>query len=135
MINEFSGVGNLGVGPVLRMVDVGDENRPVVNVRVFFDRPVRQQDDSYKDQGGFWLNVSFWDNKAEQAMRLLKKGSRIFVLGQLRGSQWTDKESGELRTDVQLTAEYFFIDPIGIESIQFRSKTRLVSGTADELDP
>ncbi len=37
MINRFEGVGNVGVAPVLRVVRVGDDDRSVCILRVYFD--------------------------------------------------------------------------------------------------
>lgn len=124
MLNEFDGIGNVGVTPSLQITDVEGEQRPVTHLRVYFDRPVRQDDLSYQDKGGFWLTVTCWDKRAEQAIRLLKTGARCYVKGQLREHQWTDKETGEIRSELQLTADYFFIDPLCIESIQYQFRSR-----------
>ena len=70
MINEFSAIGNLGVSPVLSVVDVDGEPRKVANMRVYFDRPVGKD---YQDKGGFWLTVDVWGYRAEEAVRVLKK--------------------------------------------------------------
>ncbi len=124
MINEFNGVGNLGVAPVLETVDVAGEQRKVANLRVFFDRPVLDaQDGQYKDKGGFWLSVDIWGFRAEEAMRVLKKGTRIFVKGSMREHVWQD-ENGEERSRLSLTADYFFIDSLCIDSIKYKEKSQ-----------
>ncbi|MBT7436656.1 MAG: single-stranded DNA-binding protein [Gammaproteobacteria bacterium] len=126
MSNVFEGVGNLGQEPKLSKVDGHDENsdpRSVCNIRVYFDRQVPdKQDGDFKDKGGFWLSVDIWAFRADEAMRLLKKGSRIFVKGSMREVSWNDAESGELRKEIRLTADLFFIDSMCVESVVFKSK-------------
>jgi len=118
MINRFEGIGNVGSNPTLSTVQVGDEQRKVVNMRVYFDRPIGED---FKDKGGFWYSVDIWGYRAEEAIRLLKKGARIFVMGNLREESWTD-DSGEVRSEQRLTADYFFLDSVCIETVQYREK-------------
>ena len=118
MINEFSAIGNLGASPALSVVDVDGEPRKVANMRVYFDRPVGKD---YQDKGGFWLTVDVWGYRAEEAVRVLKKGSRVFMTGTLRQEPWTD-EGGSVHESMRMTADYFFIDPICIENIGYREK-------------
>ncbi len=120
MINQFQGIGNLGTAPVLSIVPVGEEQRKVVNMRVFFDRPVGEE---FKDKGGFWYSVDIWGYRAEEALRVLKKGTRVFLTGSLRQEIWTD-EGGEVRSEQRLSADYFFIDSVCIDSIQYREKNQ-----------
>jgi len=121
MINRFEGVGNLGTAPVMSQVTVGDEQRKVANMRIYFDRPVGQD---YQDKGGFWYTVDIWGYRAEEAIRILKKGTRVFLTGTLRQESWTD-EGGEIRSEQRLTADYFFIDSVCIDSVQYREKKQM----------
>jgi len=126
MSNEFEGIGNLGMAPQLTIVDgLGEQNesRSVCNIRVYFDRQVPdRQDGGFKDKGGFWITVDIWGFRADEAMRLLKKGSRIFVKGNLREESWTDESSGEVKKELRLTADSFFIDSLCVESLVFKTK-------------
>lgn len=124
MINEFNGIGNLGKAPALESVEVSGEQRKVANLRVFFDRPVLdEQEGKYKDKGGFWLSVDIWGFRAEEAMRVLKKGTRIFVKGNMREHIWND-DKGEKRSRLSLSADNFFIDTLCIDSIQYKEKSQ-----------
>jgi|CXWL01.1.fsa_nt_gi single-strand DNA-binding protein len=135
MLNEFDGIGNVGLAPSLQITNIEDAQHSVAHLRVYFDRPIRQDDLSYQDKGGFWLTVSCWDKRAEQAMRILKSGARVFMKGQLREHQWTDKETGEVRSELQLTADYFFIDPLCIESIQYQFRSRQSNSEQTNSEP
>jgi len=121
MINAFQGVGNLGTTPTLQAVDCETETRKVANMRVYFDRPVGE---NYKDKGGFWMSVDIWGFRAEEAHRVLKKGARVYFSGTLRQESWTDEKTGEIRNDIRLSADYFFIDSVCIDTIQYREKNK-----------
>lgn len=128
MINEFQGLGNLGTTPSLSQVKVGDEQRKVANMRIYFDRPIGQD---FKDKGGFWLTVDIWGYRAEEATRLLKKGARVFVKGTLRLESWTD-ENDQAQVELRLSADYFFIDTVCIDSIHYREKKPTTTETKTE---
>lgn len=130
MINEFSGIGNLGKNPTISSVAVDGEPRKVANLRVYFDRPVGED---FKDKGGFWMTVDIWGFRAEEAFRVLKKGARAFFSGALRMEQWTDEKTGEIRSEMRLSADYFFIDSVCVDNIAYREKRQpTTSGVANE---
>lgn len=136
MSNDFSGAGNLGTAPQLTKVnDPSGKNEPrsVCNMRVYFDRRVadKQEASGFKDKGGFWLSVDIWGFRADEAMRLLKTGSRIFVEGSLREETWTDEKTGEIRKEMKLSADMFFIDSLCIESLMFK-KNKRANGDGDD---
>ena len=121
MAIEFSGTGNLGVAPVLRHVQVGDETRPVTDLRIFFDRRVKQEDGSYEDQGGFWITASVWGWRAEAIAKLLPKGARVYASGRLRQETWQD-DGGEQHSRPHLDADYLTVDLVCIEQLTLRSQ-------------
>lgn len=122
MSNTFRGTGNLGTAPNLRRVTVGLESRQVVDFRVYFDRRVSNGNGDYEDKGGFWMSVSMWDHQAELAFKLLQKGCRIQAEGTLRQEEWTDDDAQALRRELRLTADRFWIDPICVETVQYRPR-------------
>jgi len=128
MSNEFRGTGNIGQAPTLRTVKVHGEDRSVVDLRVYFDRRIPMKDGSYDDDGGFWLTVSVWGSRADNAFKLFSKGMRIEVIGALRLETW--ENDNEVRTEFRLTADKISIDPICLDSVTLRKRT----GTADEPD-
>jgi hypothetical protein len=56
MSNRFEGSGNLGKAPSLRNVPTVNGDRKVCDLWVYFDRPRRQEDGSFEEDGGF-----FWE--------------------------------------------------------------------------
>lgn len=129
MSNEFRATGNIGQAPTLRTVKVNGEDRSVVDLRVYFDRRIPMKDGSYEDDGGFWLTVSVWGSRADNAFKLLTKGMRIEVIGPLRLESW-ENDAGEVKNEFRLTADKITIDPICLDSVTLRKRT----GTADEPD-
>lgn len=122
MSNNFKGTGNLGNDPVFTS-PVGEEQRTVADLRIYFDRPVKDQaTHQFEDRGGFWLNVSAWDWLAEDVMRTLKKGMRVKVDGSLKLSSWLDEKSGEERSKMTLYADDITLVLGRVETVQIRQK-------------
>jgi single-strand DNA-binding protein len=140
MSNRFAGVGNVGAAPELRWVGVRGEPRPVLELRVYFDRRVPRGDGKFEDDGGFWLTVSQWGSRAEDLAKLLQKGARIQVMGTLRQEEWEDRETGANRSELRVTADAIFIDPVCLESVVYRprrasSEAGTASNPAQEFNP
>ncbi|MBL3601258.1 MAG: single-stranded DNA-binding protein [gamma proteobacterium endosymbiont of Lamellibrachia anaximandri] len=123
MSANFNGTGNLGNTPSLRHVRVEDEERPVCEFRVFFDRSKPDGEGGYEDIGGFWLTVNVWGKRAEAAARHLAKGTRVKVEGRLKQDSWEDKESGEPRVEIRLDADDVTLALSRIEQVRFMPKS------------
>lgn len=120
-MNRFEGRGNLGSDPVLKWVDVAGEKRAVCELRAYFDRQIRDGE-SWKEQGGFWLNISYWGKRAEIASKLLVKGCRVVVTGTLAQDTWADKDTGEEKNRLVLDADTVDLDLLRVESVRFAEK-------------
>ena len=66
--------------------------------------------ESYKSKEGqwidkvYWHNLSSWGTTAEQMQKILQKGSRVAIVGQLQYNQYTDKNGVERNyTEVKVT--------------------------------
>ncbi|WP_275096206.1 single-stranded DNA-binding protein [Sedimenticola hydrogenitrophicus] len=121
MSSLFSGTGNLGNVPDLKYFDVNGEKRPVADMRIFFDRRVKQEDGNYADGGGFWVTASIWGWRAEAAAKLLPKGARIFARGRLREETWEDDQN-EQHTQLRLDADYLTVDLLCVDTLSVRTK-------------
>lgn len=120
-MNRFNGVGNLGDRPKLKSVPVGDEVRDVLDLRIYFDRPVPDGDGSFADKGGFWLNANLWGNRAKPLSDLLDKGMRVRVEGTLIQETWEDRE-GEERTGMKLDVDALALELVRVASIEMRAR-------------
>lgn len=122
MSANFNGTGNLGNAPTLRYVPVEDEERPVCEFRVFFDRSKPDGEGGYEDIGGFWMTVNVWGKRAEAAAKHLAKGARVKIEGRLRQDNWEDKETGEPRVEIKLDADDVTLALSRIEQVRFVAK-------------
>jgi single-strand DNA-binding protein len=133
MSSVFSGTGNLGNAPALKYVEVDGEPRPVADMRVFFDRRVKQEDGSYRDGGGFWVTASLWGWRAEAVAKLLPKGARIFARGRLREETWED-EAGEPHTQLRLDLDYLTVDLLCVDALSVRTRADVPEEASDGVD-
>lgn len=119
--------GNLGGDPVFGKTRDG---RPWINFSVYQPHWVKNPDavpngpDQYIDKGGFWLQVSWFNNKAESAAQLLKKGTAVVVSGDLHVDTWTDKDTGELKAGYKVTAHEVTLDLRGITGVSYRQRSQ-----------
>jgi Single-stranded DNA-binding protein len=132
MSTFFIGTGNIGTDPELKIIKTGSNESQVLSFRVFFDNPVKLDDGSFEERGGFWAKVEMWPRTGGEDMaRLYQKGQRVLVQGQrLVQEEWKDKETNEDRTGLKVQARYVGILPVRLESIVMKSKTN----GGDEFD-
>lgn len=121
--NTFHGRGNLGDAPNLKYVTVNGEQRAVCELRVYFDRLVPDGQGGFTDRGGFWLDVSYWGERGENAARLLSKGMRVRVEGSLQQETRPDRDTGEDRSRLVVVADTVDIDLGRIESLVVKRRS------------
>lgn len=127
-MTNFQDTGYLGGNPERKDVKVKDESRSVVSFRIKVDRPVRTGD-GYEDRGGFWADVDVWSpSLQDRLMNVLEKGVKVFVSGTLTLREYQDRESGQTRSSLKITADYVAIDTIGLGSITRATRS-------DEVEP
>lgn len=123
MSNEFRGTGNAGDMPVLKTVLVGNEERQVAELRVFFDEYRQDGNGGVEQAGGFWLDVNVWGERhAAEVARLVKKGARVHVTGRLVESRWTVTATGEERTALYLNADHLFLSLTRLAEVRFQPR-------------
>jgi single-strand DNA-binding protein len=122
MPNTFQGTGNLGDSPVLKTVQVNGEDHKVAELRVFFDNYRPDGQGGLEQTGGYWLDVSVWDYKGEQAARLLRKGARVHVIGRLELDSWADRETGEPREKLRLVADDVLMSLTRVKGVEFEAR-------------
>lgn len=102
--NQVTVIGNITNDPELKYLDT--EGKPAlcqfgiaVNKRRF-NRDTNQ----WEDIDTSFFDVSCWRGLAEHVAASVDKGTRVVVTGELRQDQWEDKESGQKRYKVAITA-------------------------------
>src|ERR1700704_2159021 len=101
-VNKVIIVGNLGADPETRYTPGGDA---VTNIRIATTDKWKDKASGEMKEQTEWHRVSFWGRLAEVAGEYLKKGSQVYIEGQLRTRKWQDKDgqdrySTEIRGDV-----------------------------------
>ena len=80
MPNVFRGKGNLGDTPILKHVPINGADEVVAEMRVFFDDYAYDQaNDEYQQVGGFWMRVSLWGQRGEEAAREVRRVMPAFA--------------------------------------------------------
>jgi len=129
MSTLFFDTGNLGADPVVRDAPVDGGTTRVINMSVYIDNP-KKTDEGYKDQGGYWVDVSLFGPRADTLGKQLKKGARVCVYGQMHMEQY--QHEGADRTAIKVIASFIGPDPIAIESITFRKGSNAVAGAEQD---
>ena len=92
-VNKVILVGNLGKDPEVRRMTSGD---PVVNLSVATSDSWRDKATGEKKEKTEWHRVVIFNkNLADVAEKYLRKGSKVYVEGQLQTRKWTDKDGQE----------------------------------------
>jgi len=92
-VNKVILVGNLGRDPEVRRLTSGD---PVVNLSIATSESWRDKASGERKEKTEWHRVViFNENLAKVAEQYLKKGSKVYVEGQLQTRKYTDKDGSE----------------------------------------
>jgi single-strand DNA-binding protein len=104
-VNKVILVGNLGADPEIRRTNDG---RAIANLRVATSESWKDKATGERREKTEWHRVViFNDNIAKVAEQYLKKGSKIYVEGQLQTRKWQDKESGQDRYATEVVLQNF----------------------------
>jgi single-strand DNA-binding protein len=102
-VNKVILVGNLGADPEVRRTQDG---RPIVNLRVATSETWRDKATSERKERTEWHRVViFNENLAKIAEQYLKKGSRVYLEGQLQTRKWQDQQ-GQDRYSTEVVLQF-----------------------------
>lgn len=103
-VNKVILVGNLGADPEVRRMNSGD---PVVNLRIATGESWRDKSTGERREKTEWHNVViFNDNLAKVAENYLKKGSKVYIEGQLQTRKWQDRDGNDRYTTEVVLQRY-----------------------------
>jgi single-strand DNA-binding protein len=103
-VNKVILIGNLGADPEIRRTQDG---RPIVNLRLATTDTWRDKATGERRERTEWHRVViFNENIAKVAEQYLKKGSRIYVEGQLQTRKWQDQQ-GQDRYSTEVVLQGF----------------------------
>ncbi len=92
-VNKVILVGNLGADPESRSLPDGS---PVVNMSLATNRRWTDRDSGERRERTEWHRVVIFDSRiAEVAQKYLRKGSHVYVEGELQTRKWTDAQGND----------------------------------------
>lgn len=92
-VNKCILIGHLGRDPEVRRLGNGD---PVVSLRVATSESWRDKQSGERREKTEWHSVViFNENIAKVAEQYLKKGSKVYLEGQLQTREWSDKDGAK----------------------------------------
>ncbi|WP_114184655.1 single-stranded DNA-binding protein [Microvirga aerophila] len=95
-VNKVILVGNLGRDPEVRRLNSGE---PVVNLRIATSETWKDKGSGERKEKTEWHSVViFNENLARVAEQYLKKGSKVYLEGQLQTRKWQDQQGQEKYT-------------------------------------
>lgn len=95
-VNKVILVGNLGRDPEVRRLNNGE---PVVSLRIATGESWKDKATGERKEKTEWHSVViFNENLARVAEQYLRKGSKVYVEGQLQTRKWTDQSGAEKYT-------------------------------------
>jgi single-strand DNA-binding protein len=103
-VNKVILVGNLGADPEVRRLNSGDQ---VVNFRVATSETWRDKNSGERKERTEWHNVViFNENLGKIAEQYCKKGTKVYLEGQLQTRKWQD-QSGADRYTTEVVLQRF----------------------------
>ena len=114
-VNKVILIGNLGADPEVRSFQNGGQ---VCNLRVATSETWKDRNTGERRERTEWHSVAiFNENLARLAQQYLRKGSKVYLEGQLETRKWQDQEGRDrYSTEVvlrQFKGEMTFLDPPG----------------------
>ena len=103
-VNKVILIGNLGKDPEVRRLNSGD---PVVNLSVATSENWRDKQTGERKEKTEWHRVViFNENIAKVAEQYLKKGSKVYIEGQLQTRKYQDQSGAEKYTTEVVLQRY-----------------------------
>jgi single-strand DNA-binding protein len=94
-VNKVILVGNLGADPEARSLNNGGE---VVNIRVATSESWKDREGNRQERTEWHNVVIFNENLGRVAKNYLRKGSKVYLEGQLQTRKWTDQNGNDKYT-------------------------------------
>lgn len=103
-VNKVILVGNLGADPEVRHTQNGD---PIVNLRLATSETWKDKSTGERRERTEWHRVViFNDNLGKIAEQYLRKGSKVYIEGQLQTRKWQD-QTGNDRYSTEVVLQRF----------------------------
>ena len=102
-VNKVILIGNLGADPETKSMPSGTQ---VANLRLATSESFKDKQTNEWQERTEWHNVAMFGRLAEIAGEYLRKGSKIYLEGQLQTRKWTD-QSGQEKYTTEVVLQRF----------------------------
>ena len=104
-MNKAILIGNVGRDPEVRNTQGGDK---VVSFSVATSEKWKDRATGEAKEKTEWHRIVIFNERlGDVAAQYLRKGSKVYVEGQIQSRKWTDKESGQERTTTEIVLTKF----------------------------
>jgi single-strand DNA-binding protein len=131
-VNKVILVGNLGADPEARSLNNGGE---VVNMRVATSESWKDKDGNRKERSEWHNVVIFKEGLGKVAKNYLRKGSKVYLEGQLQTRKWQD-QSGNDKYTTEVVLQRFNGELVLLDSKGAQEGGRSIGGVySDAPEP
>lgn len=95
MVNKVILIGNVGMDPEVRALEGGAK---VARLRIATTERIYNRQTQETKEHTEWHTVTLWRGLADVADRYVRKGSQVYIEGNLRTREWTDKDNNKRYT-------------------------------------
>ncbi len=95
MINKVTLLGNVGLDPEVRTIESGAK---VARIRLATSERIYNRQSNETKEHTEWHTVILWRGLADVVDKYVRKGSQIYIEGNLRTREWLDKENAKHTT-------------------------------------
>ncbi|MCS4504750.1 Single-stranded DNA-binding protein [wastewater metagenome] len=106
-VNKVILIGNLGADPEVRYAPSGSA---VTNIRVATTEQWRDRQSGDRQERTDWHRVVFFNRLAEIAGEYLRKGSKVYIEGQLQTRKWQGQDGQDRYTTEVVAREMQMLD-------------------------
>jgi len=106
-LNKVMLIGRLGQDPEVKTTQSGIQ---VASASIACSEKFKDKN-GQKQEKTEWINLVFWNKQAELAGQYLQKGSQVYIEGQIKTDEWTDKDGNKRYSTKVHVREMQFLDP------------------------
>lgn len=103
MLNKCMFIGHVGADPEIRRSQTG---KPIANMRIAVTEKWRSSDGERKEKTEWVSVVIFNEGLCKVAEQYVKKGSKVYICGQLQTRKWQD-QTGNDRYSTEIVLQNF----------------------------
>ena len=119
-LNKVQLIGNLGRDPEVRNTQAGD---PVVQLAIATSESWKDKSTGERKEKTEWHRVVIWNTHlGDIAKQYLRKGSKVYLEGQLQTRKWTDN-SGQEKYTTEIVLQ------------RYRGELTMLDGKEDRVEP